>query len=961
MIPTLDMKWQASWIWSDAAGSPRNEWRCFRRSFRLQGPQGPGKLRITADSRYVLYVNGELAGRGPVRSWPFELAYDEYEVGHLLRPDEENVIAVLVIHYGISTFQYVRGRGGLLVQLDMPDGSIATDETWRTRIHGGHDPRSSRISCQLGFTEVLDARKWDEAWTSAGFDDSTWASASVLGPAGMPPWTKLIERDIPYLTEEPVYPALVESLAKVKPAAWSAVIDVRSVMVPDSADHANVVEFCGLLAVCIRMDRSAPFTIGMVDSGRLHAVLYLNGERITDDRYTGDDPERYVTHQLEQGEHLLLIDVTGASHGHGFHIGFDSKASFELSAPGGLAAGAAAAPFVRIGPFDQTMLIDHSPGRALSRSHPVYAQVRSSANTEQLALFGDWIQPIDPQLVNPNDVFSSCVWKTGHQACTVPQAMQHAVLANPQAAEIPVFDGMDTEIVIDFGRELSGYVAFELDAAEGTRVDGYGFEYMRDGWRQETYLADNTFRYTCREGRQSHVSFIRRGLRFLSLTIRNAARPVRLFEVKLLQSNYPVADVGKFACSEPIMNEIWSISRDTTRLCMEDTFVDCPALEQAYWVGDARNEALVNYYAFGALEIVERCLRLVPGSACQTPLYADQVPSGWNSVIPNWTFFWVTACLEYYQYSGKRGFAVEILPHVKLTMEHYLALRNDRGLLDRKGWNLLDWAPFEQPREGIVTPQNMFMVKALRDAAALADAADDFGTAAAFREAADQLRSAINMHLWDEARAAYVDCEHPDGRYSSSTSMQSQIAAYLCDIAEGDRRELIESYIKAPPPSFVPAGSPFMLFFLYEALMKLDATELLLSDMRKHYGFMLEHDATTCWEMFPWSGFNTNPRLLTRSHCHAWSAAPAYVLGRHVLGVQGLTPGWTEMRIAPKPGQLTWARGSVPHPSGGRVGVSWRIESAGRLSLRIEAPGRVKIEAIAPEGFELTIDRICLD
>ncbi len=77
---------------------------------------------------------------------------------------------------------------------------------------------------------------------------------------------------------------------------------------------------------------------------------------------------------------------------------------------------------------------------------------------------------------------------------------------------------------------------------------------------------------------------------------------------------------------------------------MEDTFVDCPAFEQVFWVGDSRNEALVSNYLYGVNDIVKRCLRLVPGSKDQTPLYADQVPSGWSSVIPNWTFFWAIAC-----------------------------------------------------------------------------------------------------------------------------------------------------------------------------------------------------------------------------------------------------------------------------------------------------------------------------
>ena len=103
--------WQASWIWGTGAESPRNEWRCFRKTFRPSTNQEI-RLKITADSRYVLYVNGNQVGRGPVRSWPFELAYDEYPIGHLLKAGEDNTIAVLVMNYGVATFQYLLGRGG---------------------------------------------------------------------------------------------------------------------------------------------------------------------------------------------------------------------------------------------------------------------------------------------------------------------------------------------------------------------------------------------------------------------------------------------------------------------------------------------------------------------------------------------------------------------------------------------------------------------------------------------------------------------------------------------------------------------------------------------------------------------------------------------------------------------------------------------------------------------------------
>ncbi|HZG55193.1 family 78 glycoside hydrolase catalytic domain, partial [Paenibacillus sp.] len=553
-----------------------------------------------------------------------------------------------------------------------------------------------------------------------------------------------------------------------------------------------------------------------------------------------------------------------------------------------------------------------------------------------------------------------CVWKTTDEPRPVPAALQRAVLPSPDPAVLPTFDGLDTELVIDFGRELSGYISFELDAAAGTIVDFYGFEYMKDGWRQHTYVVDNTFRYVCREGRQSYVSYVRRGLRYLTITARGASRPVRLYEVKLLQSNFPVANVGRFRSSDPLLNDIWTISRDTTRLCMEDTFVDCPAFEQVYWVGDARNEALVNYYAFGAKDIVEHCLKLVPGSAFQTPLFADQVPSGWSSVIPNWTFFWVSACREYYEFSGDRAFVEAIWPHVRLTLNAYMALLNEDGLIEREGWNLLDWAPFEQPGEGIVTPQNMFYAKALREGAELGALAGDAAEAERLRETAARVAQAIDARLWDDSRSAYLDCLHADGRLSATVSMQTQIVAYLCDIAGGERKRLIEGYIVQPPASFVQVGSPFMSFFYYEAFAKLGRFDLLLSDMRRNYGFMVEHDATSCWEMYPWSGYNKNPKLLTRSHCHAWSAGPAYFLGAYVLGVQGSSPGWTTVRVAPQLCGLQWATGSVPLPQGGRVDVSWRVEGEDALRLRVEAPAGVELDLVAPEGYQMTVERVAL-
>jgi hypothetical protein len=441
------------------------------------------------------------------------------------------------------------------------------------------------------------------------------------------------------------------------------------------------------------------------------------------------------------------------------------------------------------------------------------------------------------------------------------------------------------------------------------------------------------------------------------VTIRETAGPVRLHNLVFHQSNYPAPEVGRFQCSDALLNDIWEISRHTTRVCMEDTFVDCPTYEQVFWVGDSRNESLVAYYAFGAEPLVRRCLRLVPDSREQTPFYASQVPSGWNNVIPNWTFLWVLACREHYERTGDLDFVREMVPQVRFTLDRYIEQRNAAGLLAMSAWNLLDLAPLDQPNDGVVAHQNCFLVAALQAAADLADLAGADG-ADRYRHAAGDLAGAINAELWSEERDAYIDAIHLDGRRSDIFSVPTQVIAYLTGVATGERARRVEQLLLDPPADFVPIGSPFVSFFHYEALVQLGRVEAMLDDMRRNYGAMLAYGATTCWEMYPnYSVLRANPTFLTRSHCHAWSAGPLYFLSAYVLGVRPLGPGWTRVLVEPSPAGLRWANGSVPLPGDGRIDVSWTIEPENKMmQLTVTAPSSVEIDARLPAGFDGAVE-----
>jgi hypothetical protein len=67
----------------------------FRKTVHLDQVPDRAPARVTADSRYALFVNGQEVFRGPIRSQPRRLHYDLFDLAPYLQPGE-NVLAVYV-------------------------------------------------------------------------------------------------------------------------------------------------------------------------------------------------------------------------------------------------------------------------------------------------------------------------------------------------------------------------------------------------------------------------------------------------------------------------------------------------------------------------------------------------------------------------------------------------------------------------------------------------------------------------------------------------------------------------------------------------------------------------------------------------------------------------------------------------------------------------------------------------
>ena len=901
------MEWQAKWIWASGEERPRNLFLMFRRAFRAPGNVKAATLRITADSRYVLFINGERIGQGPPRSFPWRQNYDVYDVASYLRPGR-NVVAVLVQHFGHSTFQYIEGRGGLLCQLDIetPRGTvtIGTDGSWRVSACEAFSRFVPRISVQQAWEEQFDARKWPEGWTDPDFDDSKWERAKEIGKPGCKPWTKLVERDIPFQTDDEVLPVRVMGVEVVRPIPFQLTIDLEAAFLPGTFDQ-NPKTIKGLLALEFEAERDE--TVVMRRAHHVWGRLKFNGEEVPDADGTR---LRFV-----KGRNLLLFDVSGTHHLPQFSIGLDCRQRLRLRRA------------LVIGPEEDQEALERIWEEGNLRGAPK-----------------DLTKPVPKEAIFYTDVWTKTAWDEPIKGANIKVDNPDALLTtSPDWTIIHPSPEGDVRILLDFGRELLAFTEFEVDAPRGAIIDFNFFEGIQEGRILLTSGLNNSMRYVCREGRQRYRSFVKRGFRYAWVVFRNFERPLKVRYISARMSTYPVPERGFFSCSDALLTKLWEVGRHTLRCCMDDTYLDCPAYEQTHWVGDARVEALVNWVVTGDRRITSHCLLQVADSLRRSPLPESHVPSGRKEILTAWALLWVISVREHWQFTGDRRFLRRIYPAVRTTCENFLNFLNEDGLLEIEAWNMLDWAPMDTPGRGVVAHQNMLLVRALREAADIAFALGERADARRWRERAKALVEAINRHLWSEERGAFVDCIREDGTQSPVISQQTNTMALLCDCVEGERAEKVRRLVYNPPEGVVEMGSPFFGFFLCEQMARDGRVEEMLRLFRERWGFMLEKGATTFWETFP--GWEKD--RWTRSWCHGWSSAPTYFLTTEVLGVKPAEPGFSLVEISPNPCGLKWAKGRVPTPYG-EIEVEWHRTSGEGLDLSLTLPRGAKARLSLP-------------
>ncbi len=902
---TLD----ACWIWDDSPPRAYNASRWFRRRWTPGG--GPAHLAITADSRFRLWVNGEWVADGPARGWPEKYLADALDLSPFLR-EGENEILVLVHFFGCGNFHVIPQRGGLAAALFEGEREVLrTDGAWEVSDAPEYVANAPRISVQLAQFELYDARL-------AGRRD--WRAALPL-PSPVP-WTIDRCRDVRPPTRRPLAVESAPKATRLERRAPVMNFATLRTLYPDVFSLAIHLSRGFALAAEAVVETAGPQAWFVGEDWK----IYVNGEKI--------DPV-----QWEPAAGPCRIVAVYARL-------FDDRVDIPFGPPGGLRGteGGSAPTWRLIAPEDLRFEGDdrywmgHPSGfyDALEERWKAHKKSWMAAGLDEKG-FADWL------LKNGRDLPAKTMFTCDPDGDFRARRPAETVEIVPEAGGwlVPCLPGQDVELHFDLGDQFAGFQAFAVDAPAGTVIDLSLVEFIReDGVIQHTTGNRNGLRYIAREGRQDFVARQRRSGRHLFLTIRAATRPVRIENLRVIESRYPAEANQPFACSDAELTAIWAAAHRTMQLSMDDVFIDS-LYEQTLWVGDARVEQLYALRAYDARDIALRSMRLAAESANRAPMVLSQVPSCWENLLPVWSFLWVVSVWDYYEYCDDEAVLREMWPAVTKTLRAATYQLNERALVEAPWWNLFEWAHVDNEQRTVLYVSE-FLLAAVKAARSIERVLGDPEMRGWLASLEQRLLWGINS-MWCEKEGLYAESVHRDGTLSSRFSVHPQFLAVLYGAADADRSRRLLDRI-ADDDSLEGLASPFALQFYCEALEKFGRHAEIIGLMRKYFSPMTKV-GSTLWEALP--GSRTSPAgFPTRSHCHGWSACPMDFLPRIILGVRATAPGSREFVIRPEPSGLTWARGVVTTPFG-PIEISWSMEPS-RFVFTVSHPSECRLEVIPP-------------
>ena len=103
----------SKWIWANNCPYDKNCYCEFADKFLVNNPNDGAQVRICADNRYVLWINGRFAGFGQYTDYPERAIFDTVDISEFITAGE-NTLRILVYYKGTPSPTYSHNVPGLI-------------------------------------------------------------------------------------------------------------------------------------------------------------------------------------------------------------------------------------------------------------------------------------------------------------------------------------------------------------------------------------------------------------------------------------------------------------------------------------------------------------------------------------------------------------------------------------------------------------------------------------------------------------------------------------------------------------------------------------------------------------------------------------------------------------------------------------------------------------------------------
>jgi alpha-L-rhamnosidase len=176
--------WAASWITHPTAPLREPLVLHFRHSLQLDALPTRYVVRVSADNRFILFVNGQRIGDGPARGNLAHWRYERFDLAPFLKQGS-NIVTATVWNYGIfAPVAQMSDRTAFLLESEATGPtSISTPEGWQVEEERGQHPLDrTTVTVQAylasGPGEQIDASHYDWAWNTPSDRDASWVPAA---------------------------------------------------------------------------------------------------------------------------------------------------------------------------------------------------------------------------------------------------------------------------------------------------------------------------------------------------------------------------------------------------------------------------------------------------------------------------------------------------------------------------------------------------------------------------------------------------------------------------------------------------------------------------------------------------------------------------------------------------------------------------------------------------------------